>query len=291
MNILKVDTYVDINVDSPPSTTSTTSSPSPLAQSDTLPFSLSRQSSQTNTLDTASTTSLSTPTVKFAPLPAIGPRKRRSNQPLGMAARAQLVGRKRDKQGQNGELVLSTNPMWTSAELEEQRSRIEVMAARHAEFQARENAQEVSRQCDEVDATHPDRSDVSDFGVEDPILVIGKIVKVAGKTLWNRMSGSKSEASLAISQERRRRDLSPLPILIKSVAPEPVPPARAANANAWKEPTQQPETQYQNDVTEQNDQPAGDVDEWQSETISEPVYSSDASDEEVFPGCDFLGST
>ena len=274
MNTLKVDTDVDINVDSYPSTSSSSSSP---AQSDNMTSSLSRQSSQTDTLETASTTSLSALTVKFAPLPTIGPRKRRSNQPLGMAARAQLVSRKREKQGQNGELVISTSPMWSSAELEEQRRRIEIMAARHAEFQARENAQEVSRQCDEVDDEHPESDDLSDVRIEDPILVIGKIVRVAGKTLWNRMSGSKSEAARPIGRQRRQ-DLSPLPILIKSVTPEQVPPAHTAYANAWKEPTQQPETRHQDDVTEQNDQPAGE-DEW---TI-EPVCPSDASIEEVSP--------
>jgi len=117
------------------------------------------------------------------------------------------------------------------------------MAARHAEFQARENAQEVSRHCDEVE-DRPEKADLSDAGMEDPILVIGKIVKVAGKTLWSRVSKSKSEARIG---RERFRDLSPMPILIKSVPPEPVPPARTAHANAWKESTQQPDDVEQNE--------------------------------------------
>jgi len=138
------------------------------------------------------------------------------------------------------------------------------MAARHAEFQARENAQEVSRHCVEVGDDRPDKADLSDVGMEDPILVIGKIVKVAGKTLWNRVSGSKSEPRI-IGRERIR-DLSPMPILIKSVPPEPVPPARTAHANAWKESTQPPESRCQNDV-EKNDS--------ESESPAEPEELED----------------
>jgi len=245
MDILKLDT----DVDSSPSTSSNSSSPSPVAQSDTTRPTFSRQNSQTYTLDTASTSSLPTPTVKFAPLPTIGPRKRKSNQPLGMAARAQLMRKRRGRQRQEGGLVISASPMWTSAELEEQRLRIESMAARHAEFQARENAREVSRHCVDVRDDEPERRrSLEESAVEDPILVFGKIVKVAGKTLWKRMSKSK-EAGLP-GQERREH--SPSPILIKPLPPlnEPVPLARTARADAWYEPTQEPETQHDNDVPE-----------------------------------------
>lgn len=139
--------------------------------------------------------------------------------------------------------MISASPMWTSAELEEQRLRIESMAARHAEFQARENAREVSRHCDQVRDDEPERrQSLEESGVE---LVFGKIVKVAGKTLWKRMSKSKEARP---GQERREH--SPSPILIKALPAlnEPVPLARTARADAWHESTQEPETQHENDV-------------------------------------------
>jgi hypothetical protein len=41
----------------------------------------------------------STTSVKFAPLPEIGPRKRRSKYPLGVAARSQMLQQRRENQG------------------------------------------------------------------------------------------------------------------------------------------------------------------------------------------------
>lgn len=243
MDFLKVDTNVDISLDSSPSTSSLSRSPSPIARSDTIRPSLSRQSSQSYT---ASTASLPSPTVKFAPLPAIGPRKRKSNQPLGMAARAQLLHKKRGRKEPDGDLVISSSPMWSSAELEDQRRRIEAMAIRYAEFQAKENAREVSLHCNDVDDEPERRRRPPDETTEDSILVFGKIVRVAGKTLWNRMAKSKEDSpSLALA--RPRRELSPMPILRKSVPPRPERSTRVSCDNAWNKQSDVP---HRNDTTE-----------------------------------------
>ncbi|KAK0463557.1 uncharacterized protein EV420DRAFT_1096369 [Desarmillaria tabescens] len=69
----------------------------------------------------SSTTSLPTTTmnVKFAPLPEMAPRRRRSTAPLGVAARSQLMRRRRGMYGDEPPPVPSGNGMWTETELEE----------------------------------------------------------------------------------------------------------------------------------------------------------------------------
>ncbi|CAA7270992.1 unnamed protein product [Cyclocybe aegerita] len=93
--------------------------------------------------------------VRFAPLPELAPRKRRSAAPLGMAARGQLMRRRRGAYADNpnganqdgpgvnadGSPVMSpayavSNPLWTDEEIEQQRRRLEALAARHAQYSA-----------------------------------------------------------------------------------------------------------------------------------------------------------
>ena len=165
------------------------------------------------------------------PISNIGPRKRKSNQPLGMAARAQLVRKNREQQG---ELVISTTTgaMWMSGE-QEQRTRMEAMAARHAEFQAMENAREVSRQrWDDDNMARGDDKEWRKRGRsledDDPILGFGKNMKLAGRTLWKRMSRTREASPAPTERQGQRREGSPLPaILIKPVPPESVAPRGA----------------------------------------------------------------
>lgn len=102
----------------------------------------------------ASTSSLPTLNVTFAPLPQLAPRKRRSTAPLGMAARGQLMRRRREYIDQ----TYANNPMWTDEELaEQQRVAIE------------------RRRLEEEDG-------------EDPFVTLGKLVKVASKSIWRKVS-------------------------------------------------------------------------------------------------------
>ncbi|KAK2466664.1 hypothetical protein APHAL10511_000922 [Amanita phalloides] len=110
--------------------------------------------------------------VKFAPLPDLGPRRRRGI-PLGIAARSRLVRRRRPlvPDGGSQQYVVST-PMWTDEEMEEQRQRL---------ARAWEKEREGREYYSEVDENGGDL-------YEDPFVTLGKIVKDAGKQLWQRMS-------------------------------------------------------------------------------------------------------
>ncbi|KAF8275148.1 hypothetical protein EI94DRAFT_33070 [Lactarius quietus] len=60
----------------------------------------------------------STTSVKFAPLPEIGPRKRRSNYPLGIAARSQMLQQRRENAGMQG--VYRPAPLWSDLDAPEE---------------------------------------------------------------------------------------------------------------------------------------------------------------------------
>ncbi|KAK0211259.1 hypothetical protein DFS33DRAFT_1298427 [Desarmillaria ectypa] len=119
-----------------------------------------------------STTSLPTTTmnVKFAPLPEMAPRRRRSTAPLGVAARSQLMRRRRAMHGEEAPPIPSGNGMWTETELEE-----------HARRTASQGH---------------DRRDTEDF--EDPFLALGKMMKGAWKKMSNSSGGNRAKTSRAV---------------------------------------------------------------------------------------------
>ena len=107
-----------------------------------------------------------------------------------MAARGQLVRRRPGYKDRNGP------PMWTDEGPEEYRLQQEELAARHARFTAyaayvaaREQEDDED---DEEDGNWPGQGNLrrgSKEGDEhDPFQVFGRMVKVAGKTLWRRVS-------------------------------------------------------------------------------------------------------
>ncbi|KAM6500239.1 hypothetical protein JOM56_003253 [Amanita muscaria] len=110
--------------------------------------------------------------VKFAPLPDVGPRKKRS-MPLGVAARSRMVRRRKTQGGEPGAQprVVAT-PMWTDEEMEVQRHRL---------AKAWEKEREKRNYYPELDENGEP--------IEDPITALGKLVKVAGKQLWNKIGG------------------------------------------------------------------------------------------------------
>ncbi|KAH6895018.1 hypothetical protein BKA70DRAFT_792112 [Coprinopsis sp. MPI-PUGE-AT-0042] len=117
--------------------------------------------------------------VKFAPLPQLAPRKRRSTAPLGMAARSQMVNRRRKNYPQYYQEPLpplepelpppSHDPMWTEEELAEARAR-QLAAA------------EKERKKAEAKANGGKGTE------EDPFLVFGKLVKGASRQLWKKVA-------------------------------------------------------------------------------------------------------
>ena len=73
----------------------------------------------------------STTSVKFAPLPEIGPRKRRSKYPLGVAARSQMLQQRRENQG-----IYKQPPIWSdldAPEEVEEEDALEVLGRRIAD--------------------------------------------------------------------------------------------------------------------------------------------------------------
>ncbi|KAF8808972.1 hypothetical protein BYT27DRAFT_7254863 [Phlegmacium glaucopus] len=153
---------------------------------------------------TASSSSLPTLNVKFAPLPELLPRKRRSTVPLGMAARGQARRRRSGYKDRNAP------PMWTAGGSEEYRRQQEELAARHARFAAyaayaaaREEERDDDDDDDDIDWHRQRRRRGRKKGknvdeVDDPLLVIGRMVKVAGRTLWKRVS-HKDVAAAAVA--------------------------------------------------------------------------------------------
>jgi len=139
-----------------------------------------------------SSSSLPALNVKFAPLPELLPRKRRSTAPLGMAARGQLMRRRSGYRDRNTPL------MWTDEGPEEHRRQHEELAARHARlaaYAAYDAAREEEKDDENEDEnwTRQRRRAGRKNGkgvdeVDDPLLALGRMVKVAGRTLWKRVS-------------------------------------------------------------------------------------------------------
>ena len=100
-----------------------------------------------------------------------------------MAARGQLLRRRPEYRGRN-----SAPPLWTN-EGTEHRMRREELAARHARCNA--YAAYAAARIEDEEEDNNDLSGKKKGGQEDdddPLQVLGRIVKVAGKTLWKRVS-------------------------------------------------------------------------------------------------------
>jgi hypothetical protein len=125
----------------------------------------------------------STMSVKFAPLPEIGPRKRKSNYPLGVAARSQLLQQRRENTRAQG--TYRQPPLWS--EDDDERPTMHVP----------EEAEE-----------------------EDPLEVLGRLIADKSKSLWRRVAfkgnpSDKHAASGDVNEETNEafssREELPLP--------------------------------------------------------------------------------
>lgn len=97
--------------------------------------------------------------VTFAPLPKVAPRKRRSAVPLGVASRSDIMRRRRGYTSNMPNNQTGNSTLWTAEEIAEQRQRI------HMSAEERRRREE-----------------------EDPFVVLGKMVKVASKHIWRKVS-------------------------------------------------------------------------------------------------------
>ncbi|KAJ7171950.1 hypothetical protein C8R46DRAFT_1084321, partial [Mycena filopes] len=124
------------------------------------------------TLQTRSRTTSSTSlNVKFAPLPQLAPRRRRSNAPLGIASRGLMMRRRRAGMpgyDMNGD-ALPPTPMWTDEEV--QRHTAAILAERAGQTPT---------------STNP-RGD----GDDDPFMTLGRLMKGAGKQFWRKVQHKK----------------------------------------------------------------------------------------------------
>ncbi|KAJ7286415.1 hypothetical protein C8J57DRAFT_1287583, partial [Mycena rebaudengoi] len=119
------------------------------------------------TLSRGSSTSMTSLNVRFAPLPELAPRKRRSTTPLGIASRAQMMRRRRAGMpgyDMDGAPLPPTPPIWAEDEID-----------RHTERVLAERQDKPPRERD----------------IDDPFLTLGKMVKGASKQLWYKINNKK----------------------------------------------------------------------------------------------------
>lgn len=146
--------------------------------------------------------------VKFAPLPQLSPRKRRSSVPLGMAGRGQLLSHRSGRKGGNAP------PMWTDEGPEEYRLQQEELAARQARsaaYAAYAAARQEEEEEDDSESKYGRRKKNGEqVGEDDRFLVLGRIVKGASKTLWKRVSNKDVAvaAAAAASMPKTKEDFN-----------------------------------------------------------------------------------
>ncbi|KAF8647471.1 hypothetical protein AX16_006676 [Volvariella volvacea WC 439] len=190
------------------------SSTSSAGEGDTNASNSSSSLARTSGLTTPATM---TPTmnVKFAPLPQVGPRKRKSSVPLGMAARGQLVRRRRSLQDYDdgtqpiealdtsggGKLIMkSTNPMWTDEEIR----RCNLPKDKYKKYKEEREMDRMQRKR-RVKVHYRERDlEGSDQEFEDPFIQFGKIVKGAIQSSWRRVSQTKEGGDKDKQKEKEK---------------------------------------------------------------------------------------
>lgn len=136
--------------------------------------------------------------------------------------------------GQKGRLVSMSDPIWTREDMEEQRLRAEVLAARQASANAQEVIHQISEDDDDVDEEMTTESRTHE-NVDDPFLVLSKILKGARKSIWRNISKAEDDERQKHKREHhmkeRMLDIGPRPILLRSASPPPGP----ITPNPWNE--------------------------------------------------------
>lgn len=168
---------VDVSQRYHSSSTDSSTTPSPTGiQLDSRPTTADSQPS----LPSADSRPLSCLNVKFAPLPTLAPRKRRSTVPLGIAARGQLMRRQQQEYNTDGTAAAYQTSIWTDPEVlpvPPQAKTTSVTPSKSSEDESRST--------------------------------LGKVVKGASKTLWRRVSNKRLRASEKSVSSDPASDLHP----------------------------------------------------------------------------------
>ncbi|KAK7038210.1 hypothetical protein R3P38DRAFT_2696807 [Favolaschia claudopus] len=159
-----------------------------------------------HTLNRRITTSTTALNVKFAPLPQLAPRKRRSTAPMGIASRGAVMRRRRAGTpgfDMNGDPLPPVPPMWTAEEMQQHADRI------HAERNG---------------LSPPVRDNV-----EDPFL---KMVKGAGK-LWRKVNNNGKKPPPAGGEVKGGVVVTERPVL--ALLPADNTPSQEEEGGVWEE--------------------------------------------------------
>ncbi|KAF9261411.1 hypothetical protein L218DRAFT_946029 [Marasmius fiardii PR-910] len=130
--------------------------------------------------------------VKFAPLPELAPRRRKSNVPLGVAARGQMM-RKRRQMMMNANGDYSHNYQYQLRIQSQQQHHGDVVDAEQSELAAAQ-----------ARARHPGGYGVDEDGeeMEDPFVVLGRMFKGAWKSMRGKgKAGKEKEGSEGPSED------------------------------------------------------------------------------------------
>jgi len=202
--------------------------------------------------------------VKFAPLPDVGPRKRRG-APLGVAARSRMVRRRRSRSVEGGASPQAVSSMWTEEEIEEQRARL--ARAWEKEREKRDYYNDVDENGDPV---------------EDPITAFGRLVKVAGKQLWNKMASREAKESSRVVKDRKGKSTRKNSLNKKHPDSDDHPPQhRARSASAPPE-----SDRISSPISDDNEETHDDTSQGSSEEVGPheiPQENDPTTRKKVFP--------
>ncbi|GAW08206.1 hypothetical protein LENED_010253 [Lentinula edodes] len=206
------------------------------------PKSILTPSSSSSSLSHSTSTSLSSalsrsPSIQFAPLPQLAPRKRKSSVPLGIAARSAMMQRRRQVMYGTSAAATFENPqdaadskpavegggMWTPSEAEAHLAR--QMRAKEKERerllkkQDKEMAKEAAKSALKDRHGHDDEVEN-----DDPLVAFGRLVKGAWRKVGKKDSKSRGNRKADL-QTRTQSDFEVNSTATTKNPQEPLPPA------------------------------------------------------------------
>ncbi|KAJ3985413.1 hypothetical protein F5890DRAFT_1509997 [Lentinula detonsa] len=164
------------------------------------PKSILTPSSSSSSLSHPATPSPSlsrSPSIQFAPLPQLAPRKRKSSVPLGIAARSAMMQRRRQIMYGSSTAVNLQNPkdaadtssvegrgMWTPAEAEEHMTRQLRSKEKERDRMLKKQQRELEKDATKsASRSRHGFNDEAEMGHDDPLVVFGRLMKDA----WRRV--------------------------------------------------------------------------------------------------------
>ncbi|KAJ3993665.1 hypothetical protein F5050DRAFT_658254 [Lentinula boryana] len=137
------------------------------------------------------------PSIQFAPLPQLAPRKRKSSVPLGIAARSAMMQRRRQIMYGSSTAANLQNPndaantssaegrgMWTPAEAEEHMTRQLRSKEKERDRMLKKQQRELEKDATKsASSSRHGFNDEAEMGNDDPLVVFGRLMKDA----WRRV--------------------------------------------------------------------------------------------------------